>query len=140
MQEVNIISYFELQCLCFSGFYTKKDSLILFTTGGRIGLEKVNRELVILKSMKLKIIIIIISIKREQGITSMRLLNGSEEALQMNGGTIIRTERVITITTFIMFIKANINMDERRMQESQSKSTWRGVRMTILGITEEEIR
>lgn len=81
-------------------------------------MEKVNRELVILKSMKLKIITTIISIKREQGIVSMRLLNGSEEALQMKGGTIIRTERMITITTFIMFIKASINMEERRMHES----------------------
>lgn len=106
-----IIPYtFELQCLCFYGFYIKKDSLILFMTGGKIILGMIIRvsgkEMILITTTFMSK-----NIMSSQGTTSMVPII-TEGAITMNEDITILVETLIIITMLIMFTRKSTSIGE----------------------------
>lgn len=127
--------YFGLQCLCCSGFYIKKDSLILYMTGGRIDFGLTIRVLETLGAIELMLttpIFISNIISRKQGTTGM-MLKVSEEAFMTSAGISIHYRTLIIIIICTMFTKTSTNKGEVRIQVLCIKSTQTEGRMMVLG-------
>ncbi|KAL7165296.1 hypothetical protein ACSBR2_041064 [Camellia fascicularis] len=116
----------ELQWLCYSSFYIKKGSLILFVTGGKIIFRLMNKELVICGSIDI-MLMFREYIKRnitscKEGIISM-IPKRSEEVFIPSRGMTIQNWTLIIITIFTMSIKTSTNMAKPRAPVSCGRCT-----------------
>lgn len=127
--------------MCYSGFYIKGDSLILFMTGGKIMFGLMNKDMVTRGSIDLMLKFLEYisrnTTSRREGIINM-IHKRNEEVYIMRTGITIQNGTLIITTIFTMCTRTSTNMDEPRALVSCSRFTSIKDRMAMLATADAE--